>query len=568
MASNVLYPPIVNSYIPAFIANENATCRIYFALSKFNGISDFENCHVSIYKQDSGLNVVNKARETTDNIYSATGILINVPVTKVELEENKYYVEINNSDLTNGWQEGWVYKIQLRLSSVSYTQESTSELNTTQAKWLDDNANNFSEWSTICITKSIGKVKLNIPNYNYQRAEENLINNTATVDSLNFVGDYQSINDADETLYSYKVQLYNNSNELIEDSGILYANQYYNINQFSYDFKTEPINNSVYKVVFSYETLNKFTETITFSLTISREEESTISVYVATAENDNNNILSAITNIFMEEEEGRVGLQLYADSIETDLDVMIRRADSRDNFQTWTDIKQLTLTAENINSLPIVYDYTVESGIWYKYGVQKYKKDNNSIIRGPLNIIENPVMRDFNYSFILGQDNQQLKLQFNHTLSNYKINVSESKNTTLGGVYPFVVRNGATRYKTFSINGLISFNMDENGLFLTKEKAFQFEEIKALYDNYNRANSISQYDYIYEKEFRDAVMTFLYDGKPKLFKSPTEGNILVRLTDINLTPQMNSRLIYNFSAIVNEIGKASIDNYKKYGLQN
>ena len=109
--------------------------------------------------------------------------------------------------------------------------------------------------------------------------------------------------------------------------------------------------------------------------------------------------------------------------------------------------------------------------------------------------------------------------------------------------------------------------MDENGLFLTKEKAYGFKEIAKLYEEYNKANGITQYDYIYEKEFRDAVVEFLYDDKPKLFKSPTEGNILVRLTNIGLIPQQSlDRMIYDFSATANEIADASMEKYKKYNL--
>jgi hypothetical protein len=31
-------------------------------------------------------------------------------------------------------------------------------------------------------------------------------------------------------------------------------------------------------------------------------------------------------------------------------------------------------------------------------------------------------------------------------------------------------------------------------------------------------------------------MEFLYDGQVKLFRSPTEGNYLIRLTDVSFSP--------------------------------
>ena len=70
-----------------------------------------------------------------------------------------------------------------------------------------------------------------------------------------------------------------------------------------------------------------------------------------------------------------------------------------------------------------------------------------------------------------------------------------------------------------------------------------------------------------EKDFRNAVIDFLHDGKVKLFKSPTEGNILIKLTDINLTPQgILSRIVYDFTSVASEVASNTMENYKKYEL--
>ena len=73
--------------MPAFQAG-NVPCRVYFSLSKFNGASDFASVHVSVTKQNTGMNVV----KTTDNVetgrYRATGIILNVARNKVEGEDD------------------------------------------------------------------------------------------------------------------------------------------------------------------------------------------------------------------------------------------------------------------------------------------------------------------------------------------------------------------------------------------------------------------------------------------------------------------------------------------------
>ena len=73
--------------------------------------------------------------------------------------------------------------------------------------------------------------------------------------------------------------------------------------------------------------------------------------------------------------------------------------------------------------------------------------------------------------------------------------------------------------------------------------------------------------YIFEKMYRDKAMEFLCDDNVKLFKSNTEGNILVKLTNISFTPTANlGRLVYSFSATATEIDECSFENYYKYGI--
>ena len=386
MASTILYPPIVESTVPAIIAEENSKCRIYFSLSRFNVSDDIKNAHISIYKQDSGLNIVNKI--DSDNRYRASGIILNVPVYKVTSEDNKYYIEIINNDIVDGWQLGWVYKVQIRLSSEKY------DNSTNQVAWLNTFSQSFSEWSTSCIFKAIGASNFTIPNYVPNDVTDEIITT-----ELDFIGSYNNT-DTSEILYSYKVQLYNAYMVLLEESDILYANQFYNINQISYIFKTEPKNSTKYIVKISYTTISNYSDSITFNCLIRQTVEDSINIQLLTAENDKDNIMYNLTSIFDEEEEGRIGLKLYSENDSEIVDIMIRRADSRDNFATWTDIKNLSISAD-ANTFPIVYDYTIESGIWYKYGIQKYVRTVNSVTRGPLNIISTPVMRNFNYTFLL-----------------------------------------------------------------------------------------------------------------------------------------------------------------------
>lgn len=70
-----------------------------------------------------------------------------------------------------------------------------------------------------------------------------------------------------------------------------------------------------------------------------------------------------------------------------------------------------------------------------------------------------------------------------------------------------------------------------------------------------------------ERKFREFVMKWLSDGKPKLFRSETEGNMIVMLSGISFTPlDKSSRMVYSMSATVTEIAEYNLENLVNYNL--
>ena len=145
---------------------------------------------------------------------------------------------------------------------------------------------------------------------------------------------------------------------------------------------------------------------------------------------------------------------------------------------------------------------------------------------------------------------------------------SENKTDTLGSKYPYIKRNGAVQYRTFPIGGLISYFMDDNNLFTSRPVEYGSSNITD-YNNFNKNNGIySSRDYTYERLFRERVKQFLEDNNASLFRSPTEGNILIRLMEVNFSPnQNNGRMIWSFSATAYEIDEATVENLDNYGIK-
>ena len=397
MASRVLYPPTIPSSLPAFLAS-NGILKIPISFSKFNNISDFSSAHISVVKKDTNMNVVNTSDDVVSGRYRQAGIILNVPVQSETVDgETSYYVEITANDLNSsvygysGWISGWFYKIQIRLSSVDYSGSGS------QQSWLNLNASNFSEWSTVCIVKSIGEINISIPSFDYTYSSNTSASDTQIFGSnMVLVGQY-SCEDTTETLAYYRVKLYNyprmDDDLPIDDSGYIY-NTTTDINEFNYTFKVNPSSDVIrYIIEVEYNTLNNFNDSFEIDFTLSQIQLDPIGAQVITVDTDIYNIFDDISSIEMEEDEGRIALKLYAaDTTPYSGNLCVRRASSRDNFTVWEDIKIISFKNQTINSSSIWYDYTIESGVWYQYGVQVIDEKNN---RSKLNT-STSIMRNFN----------------------------------------------------------------------------------------------------------------------------------------------------------------------------
>lgn len=70
-----------------------------------------------------------------------------------------------------------------------------------------------------------------------------------------------------------------------------------------------------------------------------------------------------------------------------------------------------------------------------------------------------------------------------------------------------------------------------------------------------------------ERQFKMRLLDWLNDGQIKLFRSPAEGNYLVRLMNVSLTPEDQvGRMLHTFSAQAYEMDGLNYNNLLKYGF--
>ena len=535
MAINInLYPPIVDTYAPAFLVDSGTNkdiCRIYFTLSQFNTMEDIANIQVTVRGQYTNLSVLDKSK------YPSEIMITNIKEDTTKTSDDRYYIELNKTDIQGGkFEINQYYKVQMR-----FTHKDAPAAPSNQAldAWLAANINLFSEWSTVCLIRGISTPQLAVSGFTIEGGEISWANyNPIIYGTLSFKNEEET-----EKLKSYQVKLYDENNNLLTDSGI----QYTNTNSFSYGLNYNFVAGAKYKFTIECTTMNLYSAIATYEFTTSTKESEILDfTFIAEADEDNGRVILTIrkSNIT----DGFTG------------ELVLRRTSNKTNFTIWEDLKtykykEATAIKETFN------DMTIESGVWYKYYLQK----RSNGVAASTKYIKTPIMVIFDDMFLTTKD-RQLKIKFNPTVSSFKRTIQESRTDTLGSQFPFVRRNGYANYAQFPIGGLISFQIDESDLFTSLEELFG--KHLYLYTDYNDDHRITEANNIvYEKLFKDKVIEFLYSEQPKLFRSATEGNFIVKIMDVSFSPNATlGRRIVSFTATAYEVAECNIDNFKKYDI--
>lgn len=261
------------------------------------------------------------------------------------------------------------------------------------------------------------------------------------------------------------------------------------------------------------------------------------------------------------------------------------------------------------------YDFCVEQGKKYTYSLGKEKFVLNTIDFNSPNAISysnngfaiQTIRSDYE-DMSLWDGEKILRLKYNPQVSTYKTTRPEQKVETLGSQYPFIFYNTKVGYKELPIQAFIATEMDNNDFIndnyrlmkiYSKDKRrketesndnIKYNEGKSLIDEYlystdrvtnlqtnndidltintidNNFIDIAQ-EYKNERDFKNKVMAWLNNGKPKLFRSPQEGVFIVQIMGVSMSPndQLN-RKMHTVSMNAIEIAEYNQENLIKYNL--
>ena len=208
-------------------------------------------------------------------------------------------------------------------------------------------------------------------------------------------------------------------------------------------------------------------------------------------------------------------------------------------------------------------DYMVHQGYEYNYYLVPSGEGLHS------GAIKVPARAQWDGIILSDAHGKILTIQYNPQVSSFKTTILEQKQETLGGKYPFFLRNGDCYYKEIPLSGLISYQADPSNKFqatgIYQNNAPTIRTHTQMYQGtWNETD-----EFYLERSYKRQVEEWLNNGEPKLLRTAAEGSFIVRLMNVSLSPmQQLGRKLHTFSATAYEIADYNFTNLQKYGLNN
>lgn len=628
---NTLYPPLVETYMPAFLDTAKEAV-ISFSLSPYNTPETITKIHVSLVDKATNQSVLKgKVSYSSKNGWCVYQSILIIDVSnsklKYDTQTGLYSISISinalkNETSSNGRStlakfkiDNW-YQAQLRLDNSS---TAMSKIN---GQYLLSQREHFSEWSRITLLRAIPQPLF------YFAAWDKTIDNTVTAEGSNPIK--QKSSDGTETRLAYLqegIQVYNKGFVPIAASIIWQSKEktqfptveyldHYTLKIFAEGSTEDFINTGPIYIGDQYFQLSDETQirdSLYYLADMNNAEVDT--TYIVRIEAVTRNgyewwdersftiakytldpnfevdwkfdtvILNSYGEDFekiVTEEDGFVRGRVISKNSMPPGYLYIYRSSSVDNYNK-NDIIQVTYENGDIDTF--FEDRTVSSLIQYCYKAQYHIKNSGW---SPVRRASLFVYPDF-YDILLLRQDKQLAIRYDGKISNLKPVVNRTKIDTLGSKYPRFAENARMNYYQFSITGFITAESDFNRKFLDEtddefaptllaydenignEYLVRNDTILSSFDNPALQGSHDTYlhnNWYWERTFREKATAWLNDGEPKLFRSMTEGNMIVMLTDVSLSPNETlGRRLYTFSATAYEIGDGnSLEDLHKFGI--
>ena len=533
----IIYPPYIADTIPAFTTEK---VKIPFVMNPAIDIKQV-NCFQ--------IKIIN---------YIDSSIIGTVKATKEDL---RYDDQTKSGTITF-----WFSNCELDGEVIGETSIDKGQYYKFQLSFSDDDQ--FYSFSTVSLGRCIGTPE-EAPKLEIRGRQNHILSTDILNIGSNSFSGYHRTTLLSEPVYNYRFYICNkNTDEIIEDTGWLLHNvdtDFYNKigaidrrnSRHDFVLKHELDSWISYSIVYQTKTINGFESKIECpiikqgELPIAFEGQVEVGQTAAAREN------------------GYVQINIKGRPIKGKFE--LQRTSNNKEWNTLTTFETTELSDMSIFSWK---DWSVEQGVTYVYAIRQMANGQYSE-----RLKSVPIQIEFDHMF-LSDGERQLKIAYNPKVSSIKDTILESKMDTIGSKYPFFFRNETVRYKELPISGLISYLTDDNELFLTNEELgllgpdnkvhsneFNYSATEIFKTYQPRTTNLFGYNFNAERIFKLAVMDWLNNGQPKLFRSPAEGNYIVRTMNVSLSPnEQVGRMLHTFSSTAYEIMEHSVDNLQAHNM--
>lgn len=589
-----LYPPIVNTSLPAFVGED---LMIPFKLNKAVGIAEV-----------FGISLILKTVTTNKIIDTSQVVLQDIEWTS---NISVAHFKIPNDIVSIGQ----YYKVQIAFVGMDGL---------------------IGTYSTAATIKYTSRPEINISLYSDLPIP--------IIKTIN--GSYVQTEDKSEDIYSYCFNIYNKDGSLYDSSDVIIYDHSQDIAigyaEFSWDLNNSLAPNTIYDFECKCISLNGVESIFRETYTTMEEQEDAPAIALFMANNFDQGCIDLYAS---------AALDYYAENA-----IIARQIDGSSSWEDVCELSQLSLSSED--GIKLLYkDFTIEQGATYKYCLyhsfdlgditarriasrfwgteildlyqdlcrleNEYFKETqwlnnamNALMRaqasGDLDAIaaaekdvqmaeescesawalvietkaklediagivielspENgeyanaaynalikgleTLIADFEDIF-LSDNTHCLKIRFNPAVSSFKKVIQEAKIETLGSQFPYFFRNGILEYAEFPIEGLISVLMDDQELFAERPSKTSLTRSRTRASEAAADASLTDLvaeNFYNERKFKLEVYNWLNNGKPKVCRTPTEGNYIVKLMNVSLSPFGSlGRLLHKFNCTAYEV---------------
>lgn len=528
-----LYPPYIEGTLPAFWVDNkgNGEMVIPFALNRAVSKEEIKSLSIKIKSVQNDVLLGSTTLDENGGSWSLND-------REVRFKVEKFYLK-NKASLGISIRLGMYYKVQLA--------------------FIDKN-DIIGYYSTVGVIKCTSKPTVSIIGF-----DKNKVNNNST----EFVGSFiqSEGGDVTEKVYSSNFKIVDlQGNEIFDTDEILH-NIENNPNSYSSEdrvlFNRDLEFGKIYKIQYNVTTTN--------GLKISSPK------YLLTQQKSLTMEFKGALKAVLDHDDGFIDIRtIGATDSEGNEEIIdgtfvLAREDSL-KPGVWEELTRLAFNHE-FPTKNIFRDFTIEQGKTYTYSLQQYNPYGVYSDRKK----SNQIYADFDDMFLYDGE-RQLKLRFNPQVSSFKTQLAETRSETIGSKYPFFFRNARIGYKTFPISGLVSMRTDDNQFFINYENIIREDFIydrdatstvktrKTWPTVYNHTNLLPE-NFASERLFKLEVLDWLNNGKVKLFRSPGEGNYLVRVMDTSLAPNTQvGRMLHTVSTTAYECAECVYGKMVEYGI--